>query len=184
MNRNIIFRMSTSKEKSLVIPIESVAQRIFLIRGNKVILDSDLAELYGIKTKEFNKSVRRNISRFPPDFMFRLTKDELENLRFQFGTSSWGGRRYLPYAFTEHGVAMLSAVLRSPRAVQINILIVRAFIRIREILASNKDLAQKIQELEAEQKVQNKHINAIYSMLDRLIQEPVKHSVKVGFAQD
>ena len=102
-------------------------------------------------------------------------------MRSQIVTSSWGGRRYLPFAFTEHGVAMLSSVLRSPRAVQMNILIVRAFIKIREILASNKDLAQKIEELQREQKVQNRHINSIYSILEKLINEPVKPAKKIGF---
>lgn len=134
-----------------IIPIEVVTQRIFFVRGVKVILDSDLADFYDVSVKVLLQSIKRNIERFPEDFMFQLTKNEFEDLRSQFVTSSWGGRRYLPYAFTEHGVAMLSSVLRSPRAVQMNILIVRAFIKIREILASNKDLAGKIEELQREQ---------------------------------
>ncbi len=175
-----------SEKSELIIPIEVVTQRIFFIRGQKVMLDADLAELYEIPVKVLLQAVKRNSKRFPADFMFQLNKSELESLRSQFVTSKIegrGGRRYLPYAFTEHGVAMLSSVLRSPRAVQMNILIVRAFIRIREILASNKDLAGKIEELQREQKQQNKHINSIYSILEKLITEPVKPSSPIGFSR-
>lgn len=149
------------------------------------MLDADLAELYGISTGNLNKAVRRNKDRFPVDFAFQLTKTELESLIFQDGISKIGrgGRRHLPYAFTEHGVAMLSSVLRSPKAVQMNILIIRAFIRIREILASNKELAAKIEELEREQKVQNRHINGIYSMLEKLISEPINPKKSIGFTR-
>lgn len=144
-------------------------------------MDADLAELYEIPVKVLLQAVKRNSERFPDDFMFQLSKEEFENLRSQFVTSSWGGRRYLPFAFTEHGVAMLSSVLRSPRAVQMNILIVRAFIKIREILASNKDLAYQIEELHREQKIQNKHINSIYSLINSFIEQPKKHENKIGF---
>ncbi len=174
---------NSEKEKS-IIPIEVVSQKIFFIRGQKVMLDVDLAELYGVSVIRLNEQVKRNRSRFPEDFMFQINKNELESLRSQFAISKIegrGGRRYLPYAFTEHGVAMLSSVLRSPRAVQMNILIVRAFIKIREILASNKDLAQKIEELQREQKAQNRHINSIYSILEKLINEPVKPTKRIGF---
>ena len=124
-------------EHSLV-SVESIERRIYLIRGHKVMFDSDLAQLYQVETKNLNKAVRRNLNRFPEDFMFQLGKEEFDNLRFQFGTSSlgYGGRRYLPYAFTEHGVAMLSSVLNSGRAVQMNILIIRAFIRMRDMLGT------------------------------------------------
>ena len=178
-----MLKKDSEKEKS-IIPIEVVSQKIFFIRGQKVMLDVDLAELYGVSVIRLNEQVKRNRSRFPEDFMFQINKDELESLRSQFAISKIegrGGRRYLPYAFTEHGVAMLSSVLRSPRAVQMNILIVRAFIKIREILASNKDLAHKIEELQKEQKTQNRHINSIYSILEKLINEPVKLSKKIGF---
>src|SRR6266498_434189 len=123
------------------IPVELVERRIYLIRGQKVMLDSDLAELYQVLTKNLNLAVRRNLDRFPEDFMFQLTAEEAESLRLQFATSNVGrgGRRYMPYAFTEHGVAMLSSVLNSPRAVQMNILIIRAFVKLREMLASHKD---------------------------------------------
>ncbi len=172
------------KSEKSIIPIEVVSQRIFLIRGQKVMLDADLAELYGIKTMVLNQAVKRNIGRFPPDFMFRLSLDEksevitnCDNLsRLKYSAK-------LPYAFTEHGVAMLSSVLRSPRAVQMNIMIVRAFIKIREILASNKDLAQRIEELQKEQKIQNKHINAIYDMLDKLTMEPKRPNNPIGFGR-
>jgi hypothetical protein len=170
----------SEKEKS-IIPIEVVSQRIFFIRGVKVILDVDLAEFYGVSVKRLNEQIKRNAERFPIDFMFQLTKDELDNLRSQFATSSWGGRRYLPYAFTEHGTAMLASVLKSKRATEMSIFIVRTFIKIREILASNKDLAHQIEELQREQKLQNKHINSIYSLIDKLIEQPQKHENKIGF---
>lgn len=178
-----MLKKNLEKENS-IIPIEVVTQRIFFIRGVKVMLDSDLAELYEISTKVLNQAVKRNLGRFPSGFMFRINTEEMKSLnRSQFVTGSQKHRedKYLPYAFTEHGVAMLSSVLRSPRAVQMNILIVRAFIKIREILASNKDLAGKIEELQREQKLQNKHINSIYSILEKLITEPVKSNNPIGF---
>jgi hypothetical protein len=144
-----------------IIPVERIESKIILIRGQKVMLDSDLAELYGVETKVLNQVVKRNINRFPKDFMFQLTVREVESLRCQFGTSNMrsqivtsktsegrGGRRYLPYAFTEQGVAMLSSVLKSSRAVQVNIEIMRAFVRLRRMLASNAGLARKLNELE------------------------------------
>jgi hypothetical protein len=129
-----------------------IAPRILLLRGQRVILDRDLAALYGVPTKILNQAVRRNRTRFPGDFMFQLSRDETTHLRSQFVTSSsepeYGGHRYNPYAFTEQGVAMLSSVLRSPRAVAVNIEIMRAFVRLRELLATHADLAQKLAELE------------------------------------
>jgi hypothetical protein len=167
-----------------LIPIEAISQRIFIIRGVKVMLDADLAELYGVTTKRLNEQVKRNRTRFPTDFMFQLDEserdkvvancDHLSNLRFS---------HVLPYAFTEHGVAMLSAVLKSERAVEMSVYIVRAFIKLRELLASNKDLANKVEEIEREQKLQNNHINAIYRILDKLIDEPIKKEGKMGFNQ-
>lgn len=137
----------------LPVPVELVERRIYLIRGQKVMLDSDLAELYQVETFNLNKAVKRNLVRFPEDFMFQLTQEEAESLRFQIGISNAGrgGRRYLPYVFTEHGVAMLSSVLNSERAVQMNIIIIRAFVRMRELMSSHKDLARRIDELEARQ---------------------------------
>ena len=119
-----------------------------LLRGHKVMLDFDLAGLYGVETKVLNKAVRRNLARFPDDFMFELSEREFADLRFQTGTSRWGGRRYPPYAFTEQGVAMLSSVLRSERAVNVNIVIMRAFVRLRTMLSSHEDLARKLAALE------------------------------------
>jgi hypothetical protein len=141
-----------NKKKSVskyVIPMERITQAILLIRGHKVILDTDLANLYEVETKVLIQAVKRNIDRFPEDFMFQLTKNEYNILRSQFVTSSeWGGRRYPPYAFTEQGVAMLSSVLRSRRAVQVNIEIMRTFVKLREMLSSHKDLARKLNNLE------------------------------------
>jgi hypothetical protein len=131
-----------------------IERRIYLIRGQKVMRDADLAELYQVETKALNRAVKRNSNRFPDDFMFQLTDGEAESLRYQIGTSNdgRGGRRYLPYVFTEHGVAMLSTVLSSDRAVQMSILIVRAFVKLRELMATHKDLARKIETLEAGQR--------------------------------
>lgn len=135
--------------KKSVVPSEQIEKSILLIRGRKVMLDSDLAALYGVGTKQLVRAVKRNLTRFPADFMFQLSKKEFRNLRFQFGTSSqWGGRRYPPYAFTEQGVAMLSSVLSSPKAIQVNIEIMRAFVRLRVMLASHTDLARKLTALE------------------------------------
>ncbi|HWR98427.1 MAG TPA: ORF6N domain-containing protein [Candidatus Methanoperedens sp.] len=132
-----------------LVPVERIERAILMIRGHKVLLDADLAALYGVETKTLNRAVKRNIERFPADFMFQLSEDEAANLRHQFGTSSeYGGRRYFPYAFTEKGVAMLSSVLRSPRAVRVNIEIMRAFVRLRQMLQQNADLARKLAALE------------------------------------
>ncbi|HQU46095.1 MAG TPA: ORF6N domain-containing protein [Pirellulales bacterium] len=137
--------------KELLVPAERIERAILLIRGQKVMLDRDLAELYGVPTKAFNQAVKRNAKRFPDDFMFQLTADEAAALRSQFVTLKSGRgqhRKYLPYAFTEQGVAMLSSVLNSDRAIEVNIAIMRAFVRLREILATHKDLAVKLAELE------------------------------------
>src|SRR5579871_344717 len=134
--------------KSLI-PQERIERSILLIRGEKVVLDADLATLYEVETKALTRAVRRNLDRFPEDFMFRLTDAEFSDLRSQFGTSSvWGGRRYQPYVFTEQGAAMLSSVLRSRRAVSVNVEIMRAFVRLRQVLASHADLARKLDGLE------------------------------------
>ncbi|MBI2092612.1 MAG: ORF6N domain-containing protein [Deltaproteobacteria bacterium] len=133
-----------------IIPMERIEQHILLIRGQKVMLDNDLAELYGVATKVLVQAIKRNLERFPEDFMFQLNYQEVAILRSQFVTSRLhGGRRYLPYAFTEQGVAMLSSVLNSKRAVHVNIEIMRAFVRLREILATHKELAHKLNELES-----------------------------------
>lgn len=165
-----------------LIPPERIERQIYLIRGQKVMLDADLAELYQVPTKALNLAVRRNPSRFPADFMFQLTKEEQEALRFQTetsnGTEGRGGRRYLPYVFTEHGIAMLSSVLRSERAVQMNILIVRAFIRLRDMLLTHKDLAARIEALEQNQQNHASVINILAGEIEDLKQlpEPGKHN--------
>lgn len=125
-----------------------IERSIFVLRGEKVILDADIAALYGVATKALIQAMKRNIDRFPPDFMFQLTPAEAENLRSQSVTSSWGGRRHLPYAFSEQGVAMLSSVLRSKRAVQINIEIMRVFVRLRRMMSTREDLIRRLDELE------------------------------------
>ncbi len=149
-------------ENRSLIPAERIERAILLIRGHKVILDSDLAALYSVETKTLVRATKRNIDRFPSDFMFQLTEDEFDRLRRQFGTSNEptgrGGRRYAPYAFTEQGVAMLSSVLRSPRAVAVNIEIMRAFVRLRRMLASHADLARKLDALERKYDTQFKQV--------------------------
>ena len=173
-------RQSGSPADRLPVPVEVIERRIYLIRGLKVMIDADLATLYQVLTKNLNKAVARNKERFPEDFMFQLTKEEAESLRFQTGTSKTGrgGRRYLPYAFTEHGVAMLSSVLNSQRAVQMNILIIRAFIKLRQLLATHKDLARKIEELERTQQKQGQQVAAI---IKHFIEAPAKPKRPIGF---
>ena len=171
-----------------IIPVEVIENKILLMRGQKVLLDRDLANLYGVETFNLNKAVKRNLSRFPEDFMFQLTKEEFKNLIFQFGTSSlpngkasWGGTRKMPYVFTEQGVAMLSSVLRSERAVQVNILIMRAFVKIREILSTHKELAQKLKELELKIETHDEQITAIFEAINQLLAPPQAPKKKMGF---
>ena len=137
-----------SKSKKSMVPASRIENSIFMIRDEKVILDQDLAIMYGVETKVLVQAVKRNIDRFPKDFMFQLNDDEFNNLRSQIVTSSWGGRRTPPYAFTEQGVAMLSSVLRSKRAVLVNIEIMRTFVKLRRILGTHDDLARKLASLE------------------------------------
>ena len=161
------------------VPAEAIEQRIFLIRGQKVMLDSDLAELYGVETKALKRAVKRNIDRFPADFMFQLTREEVRNLRYHFGTSSWGGQRYLPFAFTEHGAVMLASVLNSPIAAQASIQVVRAFIRLRGILAAHKELAQKLEALENRYDAQFKVVfDAIRKLMEPTTVPPNR---RIGF---
>ncbi|WP_333655517.1 ORF6N domain-containing protein [Dissulfurispira sp.] len=163
-----------------LIPVEMIEKKILMIRGEKVMLDSDLAELYGVPTRRLNEQVRRNISRFPDDFMFQLTSEETENLRSQFATSSsgHGGRRYLPYVFTEQGVAMLSSVLNSERAIEVNIHIMRAFVKLREMVASHKDLAKRFDDLEKKYDAQFK---VVFDAIRQLMIPPEPKKRKIGF---
>jgi hypothetical protein len=168
--------------KSLV-PMETIEKKILLIRGQKVMLDSDLADLYCVQTKVLVQAVKRNINRFPPDFMFLLAVEEAAILRSQFVTSSsgYGGRRYAPYVFTEQGVAMLSSVLNSPRAIEINIQIIRAFVKLREMISSHKDLARKLAELE---KKYDSQFKVVFDALRSLISEPKPKEKKIGFIKE
>ena len=161
-------RKRPSADTRLPVPAELIQRRIYLIRGEKVMLDSDLAELYHVSTKALNLAVRRNTDRFPPDFMIELTPDEFEELKAYSGTSGWGGRRYPPKAFTEHGVAMLSSILKSKRAIQMNICIIRAFMKLREVLASHKALARKIEQLDSKQKDQAELLSIVVQDIDEL----------------
>ena len=164
-----------------VIPIERIARAILVIRREKVMLDSDLAALYGVTTVNLNKAVKRNAERFPTDFMFQLDTEEVANLKFQFGISSWGGRRRRPYAFTEQGVAMLSSVLNSERAVKVNITIMRAFVKLRETLDTNRELARRFAELERRVGKHDEEIAAILEAIRQLMTAPEKPRREIGF---
>jgi len=156
-----------------------IEHQIFQIRGQKVMLSPHLAELYGVETRVLVQAVKRNIDRFPEDFMFQLTKDEFEDLKSQIVISSWGGiRRATPYGFTEQGVAMLSSVLRSKRAVQVNIEIMRAFVRLRQMLAENKELKQKLDELE---KKYDEQFQVVFEAIRQLMAPPETSGKKIGF---
>jgi hypothetical protein len=185
-----------TKETSLIIPTARIQQCIYLIRKQKVMLDKDLAALYGVTTKRLNEQVKRNIDRFPPDFMFQLSNEEAKVLRSQIatskkametgdnllkcknGTSSRGGRRYLPYAFTEQGVAMLSSVLRSKRAVQVNIAIMRTFVKLRRILEDNALLRRKIESMERKY---DEQFQQVFAVLKCMIAEEAKPKKPFGF---
>jgi hypothetical protein len=162
---------STKDGNAKPVPSETIERAILFIRGQKVILDADLAKLYGVETKALNRSVNRNRERFPADFMFALTSQELRALRCQIGTSNIGrgGRRTLPYAFTEQGVAMLSSVLRSRRAVLVNVAIMQAFVRLRQVLATNKELAHKLAELERKLGEHDVSIRSLFDAIRQLM---------------
>ncbi len=165
-------------EDKSVLPVERIERAILVIRGQRVILDEDIAALYGVETKTLIRAMKRNVERFPLDFMFQLTLEDVENLRYQFGTSSWGGRRYLPYAFTEQGVAMLSSVLRSDRAVRVNIEVMRAFVRLRHLMTSHADLIRRLDELEQKHDAQFK---IVFDALRQLMAPPGVPSRRIGF---
>jgi hypothetical protein len=167
-----------------LVPVERVERLIHLARGDKVLLDADLAKLYGVTTGALNRAVRRNASRFPPDFMFQLTANEAEILKCQSGISSsghGGRRRSIPYAFTEQGVAMLSSVLRSERAVQVNVAIMRAFVSLRRMLASNETLARKLAELERHLEGHDQAIKSLFNAIRELASPPAKPRREIGF---
>lgn len=159
--------------KTDLISIEKIEKAIYVIRGEEVMLDRDLAFLYGVETKTLNRAVKRNLQRFPPDFMFQLTEDEAEALRCQIGTSKKGrgGKRYLPYVFTEPGVSMLSTVLSSKRAIAVSIEMIRAFIKLRELFASNAELARRLDELESKY---DKQFKIVFDAIRELMAKPVR----------
>jgi hypothetical protein len=174
-------KVAKKELKKISVPIEKITGKIYLIRGQRIIIDRDLAELYEVETKQLKRAVRRNIDRFPADFMFELTKTELENLRCQFGTSSWGGVRYRPMAFTEQGVAMLSSVLNSDRAIQVNIQIMRAFTRLRRMLETHKELKKKLEEME---KKYDEQFQIVFEAIKQLIVEDEKPKKKIGYVKE
>ena len=166
-----------------LVPMESITGRILFLRGMKVMLDRDLADLYGVETKLLKRQVRRNIDRFPDDFMFELTPEELDNWRCQFGTSKSDkmGLRYPPLAFTEQGVAMLSSVLNSKRAIQVNIQIMRAFTRLRQMLATHEDLRRKIEDMESKY---DEQFRAVFKALRQLLATEEKADRKSWFVRE
>jgi hypothetical protein len=164
LNKSVLM----NEENVLMIPEEVILNKIYLIRGHKVMLDNDLAGLYEVETRRLNEQVKRNIERFPEDFMFQLTKRELKNLKSQFAISSWGGRRKLPYAFTEHGVLMLSSVLRSDRAIKVNIQIMRIYTRIRHLLLTHKDILLRLEKIEQTLSGHDEKIILIFEYIKQL----------------
>jgi hypothetical protein len=165
-------------KSALAIPVES---RIFVLRSQKVILDSDLAGLYGVPVKRLNEQVKRNQERFPPDFMFQISAEEQQSLRSQNATSKRGGRRYLPYAFTEHGAIMAATVLNSERAVEMSVFVVRAFVRLREMLSTNQQLSGKIDELERRLDTHDASIQELIEAIRELMEPPPASSRPIGF---
>jgi ORF6N domain len=172
----------------IILKEENIAPKIYHIRGEKVMLDEDLAELYGVETKVLNQALKRNSTRFPEDFVFQLTDNEMINLRSQFVTSNksnYGGRRYLPYVFTEHGAVMLASVLNSPTAVNASIFVVRAFVKIRHFMLDNLELSQKIADLEKETKAalkeHSEQIQMVFEAIQNLIEEKNEAREPIGF---
>lgn len=161
----------SKKNNELTIPENTITSKIYLIRDKKVILDQDLAKLYGVETKALKQAVRRNIERFPDDFMFELNNQEFANLRSQIVSSSWGGSRYVPMAFTEQGVAMLSSVVNSDQAILVNIQIMRVFTRIRELLTDNLSIKLEIEEIKKQLLNHDKNIELVFSYLDELVEQ-------------
>ncbi len=173
----------------MMVPEEVIMNKIYLIRSQKVMLDKDLAVLYGVTTGNLNKAVQRNIKRFPEDFMFQLTKKEFDDLIFQSGTSSWGGTRKLPYAFTEQGVAMLSSVLHSDRAIMVNIQIVRVFTKMRQLLETHTEILRKLEQLQKKDVEQDKQILLIFKYIKQLEQsrkqqQDQANRKRIGFKRD
>lgn len=176
----------TKKQTLAILSDDIVVNKIYVIRNQKVMLDSDLAELYGVETKALNQAIKRNIDRFPEDFMFQITESEWESLRSQFVTSKIGrgGRTYLPNVFTEHGVLMLSSVLNSQQAIQVNIQIVRIFTRLRNLLSEHTELKLEIADIKKHQQNHDKNIELVFSYLDKLIDKENQPRKRIGFKPD
>jgi len=172
--------------EKLIIPDEIIMNKIFYIRDQKVMLDSDLAELYGVETRRLNEQVARNIDRFPEDFMFRLSDKEFESLMSQIATSKRGGRRKLPYVFTEHGVLMLSSVLNSKQAIQVNIQVMRIFTRIRQMFMDNTELRLEIEKIKTKLDNHDKNMEVVFRYLDELLEkkEEPKPRKRIGYKSD
>lgn len=173
-----------AEEGKPIVPEEVLVSKIYYIRGYKVMLDEDLAELYQVPTRQLNQQIKRNIERFPEDFMFQLTDEEFKNLKSQFVTSSWGGRRKLPSAFTEHGVLMLSSVLSSKRAVAVNIQIMRIYTKLRELLLTHKNILLKLEQLERQVVQNSEDIQVIFRALKELLNPPQSSRQRIGFKPD
>ncbi len=174
----------TANDQQALIPVERIAQTIFVIRGQKVIVDADLAALYGVTTKRFNEQVRRNLGRFPPDFMFQLSETEWAGLRSQFATLKAGRgqhRKYLPYVFTEHGAIMAATILNSPRATEVSVYVVRAFVELRELLAGNKEVVAKLNELEHKLETHDQAIAGLINTIRELMKAPETKKRPIGF---
>ena len=163
-------------------PVEGIASRIHTIRGQRVLIDADLALLYGVPAKRFNEQVRRNLRRFPPDFMFQLENQEFAILRSQFATSSWGGRRYRPFAFTEHGAIMAASILNSARAIEVSVYVIRAFVQMREALGTHKEVGRRLDELERKVGTHDRAVGQILDALRQLTQPPeTPRRRRIGF---
>lgn len=175
-----------SKQTLAILSDDIVVNKIYVIRNQKVMLDSDLAQLYGVETKRLNEQVRRNLDRFPEDFMFQLTENEWDSLRSQIATSKngRGGRTYLPNAFTEHGVLMLSSVLNSQQAIQVNIQIVRIFTRLRNLISEHTELKLEIADIKKHLLNHDKNIELVFSYLDKLIDKENQPRKRIGFMPD
>jgi hypothetical protein len=174
------------KELQLLVMEQKILNKIFIVRGEKVMLDGNLAEMYGVETKVFNQSIKRNLERFPKDFMFTLREKEWTNLRSQFVTSSWGGARYRPKVFTEQGVAMLSSILNSKTAIAVNIRIIRVFTKLKEYDLTNKDILFKLANLEKEVKGNSRDIANIFIVIKELLEkqvQPIPPRNRIGFKQ-
>lgn len=174
-----------TQPNSAIAVIDEIEEKIYVIRGQRVMLDSDLAEIYQVETKLLNRAVKRNLNRFPPDFIFQLNAEETDSLRRQIGTSKTGrgGRRYLPYVFTEHGAVMLASVLNSPTAVEASIVVVRAFVKMRAMLALHQDLADRVEELEKVTDYHGQRFGVVSDLLRQILRDPKYLKRKIGFVE-